>query len=97
MSSTVIPRRAGGELRFQLVAPPEEAARNADVILALGCRFSDIHCGMRGITLDAFKRMELHSESWEYASEMVLKAARKGLRIAEVPVKFYKDREELRS
>ena len=24
--------------------PATEAARNADVILALGCRFSDIHC-----------------------------------------------------
>src|SRR5207237_9217749 len=24
--------------------PAQEAARNADVILAIGCRFSDIHC-----------------------------------------------------
>ena len=56
-------------------------------------RFSDIHCGMRGITLDAFKRMELHSESWEYASEMVLKSVHMDLRTAEVPVIFLKDRE----
>ena len=56
-------------------------------------RFSDIHCGMRGITLDAFKRMELHSESWEYASEMVLKSVHMDLRTAEVPVVFLKDRE----
>ena len=32
-------------------------------------RFSDIHCGMRGITRDALARMDLHSQSWEYASE----------------------------
>ena len=55
-------------------------------------RYSDIHCGMRGITRDALQRMALKSQSWEYASEMVLKAARLKLRFAEVPVKFYKDR-----
>ncbi len=56
-------------------------------------RYSDIHCGMRGLTLEAFDRIGLRSQSWEYASEMVLKAARLGLRTAEVPVRFYKDRE----
>jgi len=55
--------------------------------------YSDIHCGMRGLTRDALQRIELKSQSWEYASEMVLKAARLQLKFAEVPVKFYKDRE----
>ena len=58
-----------------------------------GSRYTDIHCGMRGITREALLRIGLESQSWEYASEMVLKAARLGLRTAEVPVKFYKDRE----
>ena len=35
VSSTVIPRRAGGELRFQLVAPPEEAEEWADRVREL--------------------------------------------------------------
>jgi len=56
-------------------------------------RFSDIHCGMRGITFDALVRMDLQSESWEYASEMVLKSVHMGLRTAEVPVRFLKDRD----
>jgi glycosyltransferase involved in cell wall biosynthesis len=56
-----------------------------------GSRFSDIHCGMRGITLDALRKMDLQSQSWEYASEMVLKSVRMGLRTAEVPVRFLKD------
>jgi hypothetical protein len=56
-------------------------------------RFSDIHCGMRGLTRDALQRLDLTSAGWEYASEMVLKASRAGLRIDEVPVTFYKDRE----
>jgi glycosyltransferase involved in cell wall biosynthesis len=56
-------------------------------------RFSDIHCGMRGITRDALDRMKLQSQSWEYASEMVLKSVHMRLRTAEVPVSFLKDRE----
>jgi hypothetical protein len=56
-------------------------------------RYSDIHCGMRGLTRSALDRIHLKSQSWEYASEMVLKAARLKLVTAEVPVKFYKDRE----
>ena len=58
-----------------------------------GSSFSDIHCGMRGITRDAFCRMDLHSQSWEYASEMVLKSVRMELNTAEVPVRFLKDQE----
>jgi hypothetical protein len=58
-----------------------------------GSRYSDIHCGMRGLTREALAKIDLKSQSWEYASEMVLKAARLGLRTAEVPVKFFKDRE----
>jgi glycosyltransferase involved in cell wall biosynthesis len=56
-------------------------------------RFTDIHCGMRGITRDALERMGLQSQSWEYASEMVLKSVHMGLQTAEVPVRFLKDPE----
>jgi glycosyltransferase involved in cell wall biosynthesis len=58
-----------------------------------GSRFTDIHCGMRGISRDALERMGLVSQSWEYASEMVLKSVLMKLRTSEVPVNFYKDRE----
>jgi glycosyltransferase involved in cell wall biosynthesis len=56
-------------------------------------KFSDIHCGMRGITKAALVRMQLQSQSWEYASEMVLKSVHMRLRTAEVPVHFLKDRD----
>jgi len=56
-------------------------------------KYSDIHCGMRGITKFGLEKIQLTSSGWEYASEMVLKAARTGLKISEVPVKFYKDRD----
>ena len=55
--------------------------------------FSDIHCGMRGITREALRRMDLQSQSWEYASEMVLKSVQMELDHAEVPVHFLRDRE----
>lgn len=61
--------------------------------LIYGSRFTDIHCGMRGITLEALKRIGLESQSWEYASEMVLKAVKYELRATEVPIQFFKDRE----
>lgn len=56
-------------------------------------RFTDIHCGMRGITKDAFERMQLRSQSWEYASEMVLKSVHMQLETEEVPIRFLKDRD----
>ena len=55
--------------------------------------FSDIHCGMRGITREALIAMDIQSQSWEYASEMVLKSVQMELSRAEVPVRFWKDRE----
>lgn len=56
-----------------------------------GSKFSDIHCGMRGITREALVRIDLRSQSWEYASEMVLKSVHHELRTTEVPVRFLKD------
>jgi glycosyltransferase involved in cell wall biosynthesis len=61
--------------------------------IIFGSRFSDIHCGMRGITREAFQRMDLRSQSWEYASEMVLKSVHMKLNTDEVPIRFLKDRE----
>jgi glycosyltransferase involved in cell wall biosynthesis len=61
--------------------------------LIFSSHFSDIHCGMRGLTLDALQRMDLRSQSWEYASEMVLKSVHMRLRTEEVPIRFLKDRD----
>jgi glycosyltransferase involved in cell wall biosynthesis len=55
--------------------------------------FSDIHCGMRGLTRAALIDMDLQSQEWEYASEMIIKSMYMGLRTCEVPIHFFKDRE----
>jgi len=61
--------------------------------LIFSSHFSDIHCGMRAMTKEAFVRMNLQSQSWEYASEMVVKSVQMKFRTAEVPIRFLKDRE----
>jgi glycosyltransferase involved in cell wall biosynthesis len=58
-----------------------------------GSRFSDIHCGMKGISRDALLRMNLVSQGWEYGAEMAAKSVRMGLKTVEVPVTLFKDRE----
>ncbi|WP_334102109.1 glycosyltransferase family 2 protein [Methanothrix soehngenii] len=50
---------------------------------------SDAHCGLRGITRDALYKLNLRSGGMEFASEMVIEAASRGLRIAEVPITYY--------
>lgn len=54
----------------------------------------DFHCGMRGFTADAFKRMGARSPGMEFASEMVINAHRAGLTIREVPIKLYPDQRD---
>jgi glycosyltransferase involved in cell wall biosynthesis len=54
-----------------------------------GVRVSDAHCGMRAIRREALPVLDLHSTGMEFASEMVFKAARRGLRMGEVPIDYY--------
>ena len=54
-----------------------------------GTRLSDVNCGMRGFTREAVARMNLQCDGMEFASEMVIKAVRAGLRIVEVPVDYH--------
>jgi len=52
---------------------------------------SDAHCGMRGFTKDAYRRMQLQTTGMEFASEMVIKAALAKMRIAEIPITLHPD------
>jgi hypothetical protein len=52
---------------------------------------SDFHCGLRGLRKKAFRAMNLRTSGMELASEIVVKAATGGLRIAEVPVTLRRD------
>ncbi|MGZ7109259.1 MAG: glycosyltransferase family 2 protein, partial [Methanobacterium sp.] len=50
---------------------------------------SDAHCGMRAIKKETLKELNLKSPGMEFASEMVIEAARKNVRIAEIPIDYY--------
>ncbi len=45
----------------------------------------DAHCGLRAISRNAYERLHLECSGMEFASEMVVKAAKRELRIVEVP------------
>ena len=46
----------------------------------------DWHCGIRGIRKDALQKLNLQTDGMEFATEMIVEASRKGLRIGEVSV-----------
>lgn len=49
----------------------------------------DAHTGIRAFTADAFRRMHPSAPGMEFASEMVINAARAKLKIAEIPITYY--------
>ncbi|GAC1408773.1 MAG: hypothetical protein NVSMB57_00550 [Actinomycetota bacterium] len=49
---------------------------------------SDAHCGLRMVRASALSAMELCTPGMEFASEMVIKAKRAKLRIAETPIEY---------
>jgi len=62
-------------------------------------KITDAHSGMRAIKREALLKLSLKCPGMEFASEMIIEAARKGLRITEVPITYYprKGRSKLRS
>lgn len=53
--------------------------------LFFSCRIGDFHCGLRGVDRAAVLELGLRAPGMEFASEMIVKAALAGWRIAEVP------------
>jgi glycosyltransferase involved in cell wall biosynthesis len=51
----------------------------------------DFHCGIRGFSVDAFRRMDLRTTGMEFASEMVIKATLSQMKVCEVPTRLHKD------
>ena len=49
---------------------------------------TDAHCGMRGFTKEAFQKMNLKCSGMEFASEMLIKAKRAGLKTTEVAISY---------
>jgi glycosyltransferase involved in cell wall biosynthesis len=49
----------------------------------------DAHCGMRALRRDVLGRLDLRTTGMEFASEMVIRASKENLRIAEFPIEYH--------
>ena len=52
-------------------------------------RISDTNCGMRAFSRGALEKMNLSTTGMEFASEMLIEAAREGLCISEIPISYH--------
>ncbi len=50
---------------------------------------SDAHCGMRALRREVLARLDLRTTGMEFASEMVIRASKENLRIAEFPIEYH--------
>jgi glycosyltransferase involved in cell wall biosynthesis len=49
----------------------------------------DAHCGMRALRRDVLPRLDLRTTGMEFASEMVIRASKANLKIAEFPIEYH--------
>jgi hypothetical protein len=71
--------------------PPLHRYLGNPVLTGLGRLFfhspcGDFHCGLRGFRKDSLAALDLRTTGMEFASEMVVKATLRKMRIAEVPI-----------
>jgi glycosyltransferase involved in cell wall biosynthesis len=51
----------------------------------------DVYCGMRGFTVDMYRRLGMRCTGMEFATEMILKASLHRERVADVPITLHPD------
>src|SRR3954469_7473079 len=56
--------------------------------LLFGSGVSDAHCGLRGLRRDVLPSLKLSATGMEFASEMVIKAGKRHLRVEEIPIDY---------
>ncbi|MCL2394074.1 MAG: glycosyltransferase family 2 protein [Acidimicrobiaceae bacterium] len=89
----VLGSRFGGEIRKGAMTWSHRYVGNPILTgvlnLFFGLKSTDAHSGMRAFTREAIDRMGLGCEGMEFASEIVVKAAKAGLRVTEVPIVYH--------
>lgn len=53
-------------------------------------KIQDVHCGMKALTQEALKILNLRTKGMEFASEMAILAGKNRLRIKELPINYYR-------
>jgi glycosyltransferase involved in cell wall biosynthesis len=64
------------------------------VDLFFGAHVGDVNSGMRGITKELAERLDLRTNGFELCSESLIKAAKMGAKIAEVPITTWPDQRD---
>jgi len=59
--------------------------------LFFGTRISDVNCGLRAFTREAFEKLHIASGGMEFSSEMIVKAGIYRLKIVELPCSLHAD------
>ncbi len=90
----VIGSRLKGNIEKNAMKPLHRYIGNPLLTLVFNALFntklSDTHSGFRAIKKDALKKLNLKSPGMEFALEMLIKAAKKKLKIKEIPITYSK-------
>jgi glycosyltransferase involved in cell wall biosynthesis len=62
---------------------------SAMIKLFCGLKVGDSQCGLRAFTRESLGTMDLRTDGMELASEMVLKASRRNLKVTDVPISYH--------
>ena len=57
--------------------------------ILFGCRLNDLYTCYKEVKREVFNGMALESNGFSIEQEIMAKAARKGLRVLEVPIEYY--------
>ena len=89
----VLGSRLDGEIKPGAMPPLHQYVGNPLLTRFLNTFYdagvSDAHSGMRVIRRDALDELDLRSGGMEFASEMIMDAAEKGMTIEEVPITYH--------
>lgn len=92
-SDFVVGSRFKGTIRKGAMSPLHRYIGNPlltwMINVIFGTNFSDTHSGFRAITREALDRFNLKTGGMEFASEMLVMAAKANLNVAEVPIDYY--------
>jgi len=89
----VLGSRLGGEIKSDAMPPLHQYVGNPLLTRFLNTFYdagvSDAHSGMRVLKADSLAALDLETGGMEFASEMIMDAAEKGMVIEEVPITYH--------
>jgi glycosyltransferase involved in cell wall biosynthesis len=95
-NEVVLGNRFGGEIKKGAMPLLHKYLGNpaltAILNLFFGAGIGDVYCGMRGFTPELYRRLDMRTTGMEFAVEFVLKSAKMGAKLAEIPITLWPDK-----